>query len=121
MCASWLLWTPTVVPGAQVLLTDPSYPCNRHFVSAFDGEPVGVPVGPDTRFQMTPELLARHWGPRTRGTLLASPANPTGTAIPPADLAAIVALVRERGGFLAIDEIYPVAYTLLTLPTNSRV
>ena len=95
-----------VDPGAQVLLTDPSYPCNRHFVSAFDGEPVGVPVGPDTRFQMTPELLARHWGPRTRGTLLATPANPTGTAIPPADLAAIVALVRERGGFSLIDEIY---------------
>ncbi|MCX7275159.1 MAG: pyridoxal phosphate-dependent aminotransferase [Burkholderiales bacterium] len=92
--------------GDRVLLTDPSYPCNRHFVSAFDGEPIGVPVGPDTRFQMTPGLLAAHWDERVRGTLLASPANPTGTSIPFADLSAIVDFVRSREGFSLVDEIY---------------
>ena len=95
-----------VNPGDRVLLTDPSYPCNRHFVSAFDGEPVGVPVGPQTRFQMTPELLRAHWDERVRGTLLASPANPTGTSIPYADLAEIIAEVRSRDGFSIVDEIY---------------
>ncbi len=95
-----------VNPGDQVLLTDPSYPCNRHFVTAFDGEPVGIPVGPQTRFQMTPGLLETHWGERVRGTLLASPANPTGTSIPFADLRGIVERVRAHGGFTLVDEIY---------------
>jgi aspartate/methionine/tyrosine aminotransferase len=92
--------------GDEVLLTDPSYPCNRHFVAAFDGVARAVPVYADTRFQMTEALLAAHWGPRVRGTLLASPANPTGTSIPFDQLARIVDAVRSRGGFTIVDEIY---------------
>ena len=92
--------------GDEVLLTDPSYPCNRHFVAAFDGIPRGIPVFADTRFQMTEALLAAHWGPATRGTLLASPANPTGTSIPFDELSRIVAFARARGGFTLVDEIY---------------
>jgi len=75
-------------------------------VAAFDGVPVGVPVGAQTRFQMNTELLERHWSERTRGTLLASPANPTGTAIPFDELARIVEAVRARRGFTLVDEIY---------------
>jgi aspartate/methionine/tyrosine aminotransferase len=92
--------------GDEVLLTDPSYPCNRHFVSAFDGVPRPVPVFADTRFQMTAALLAAHWGPKVRGALLASPANPTGTSIPSDEMARIVDAVRARGGFTIVDEIY---------------
>ena len=92
--------------GDEVLLTDPSYPCNRHFVAAFDGVPTPVPVFADTRFQMTEALLEAHWGPRTRGVLLASPANPTGTSIPFDELGRIVAAARARGGFTIVDEIY---------------
>ncbi len=95
-----------VDPGDAVLMTDPSYPCNRHFVAAFDGLPQLVPVDADTRFQMSEALLCAHWGPNTRGTLLASPANPTGTSIPFDELGRIVAAVRERGGFTIVDEIY---------------
>lgn len=92
--------------GDEVLVTDPSYPCNRHFVAAFDGVPRAVPVFAGTRFQMTQALLAANWGPRTRGALLASPANPTGTSIPFDELGRIVATVRARGGFTIVDEIY---------------
>jgi aspartate/methionine/tyrosine aminotransferase len=92
--------------GDEVLVTDPSYPCNRHFVAAFDGAPKPVPVFADTRFQMTEGLLDAHWGTRTRGALLASPANPTGTSIPFDELGRIVANVRARGGFTIVDEIY---------------
>jgi aspartate/methionine/tyrosine aminotransferase len=87
-------------------MTDPSYPCNRHFVAAFDGVPALVPVGPETRFQMTRALLESHWTGATAGALLATPANPTGTSIPFSELAGIVDAIRARGGFSLIDEIY---------------
>jgi aspartate/methionine/tyrosine aminotransferase len=95
-----------VNPGDEVLLTDPSYPCNRHFIAAFDGLPKLVAVGPETRFQMTRELLVSNWGKHTKGTLLATPANPTGTSIPFEELRGIIEAVRERKGFTIVDEIY---------------
>lgn len=93
-------------PGDQVLMADPGYPCNRHFARFVEARGVGVPVGPETRFQLTAELLARHWGPATRGVLVANPGNPTGTLISSEELGAIRELVRERGGVLLVDEIY---------------
>ena len=93
-------------PGDRVLLADPGYPCNRHFVRLVEGEAVGIPVGPETGYQLTAELVERHWDARTVAVLLASPANPTGTVVPPAELAAIVAAVEARGGRLIMDEIY---------------
>ncbi|GMV03058.1 MAG: aminotransferase [Burkholderiales bacterium] len=95
-----------VDPGASVLMTDPGYPCNRHFVSAFDGVPQLVAVGPETRFQLTGALLDRHWHAGTRGVLIASPANPTGTSIPFDELGRIIEAVRAHRGFTIVDEIY---------------
>lgn len=90
----------------EVLMPDPSYPCNRHFVTATEGKPVLVPSGPEARFQLTAADIERLWGEKTRGVLLASPSNPTGTSIEPAQLEAIVKAVRARGGFTIVDEIY---------------
>jgi aspartate/methionine/tyrosine aminotransferase len=95
-----------VDPGASVLMTDPGYPCNRHFVTAFDGAPQLVAVGPETRFQLTRAMVEAHWHAGTRGALIASPANPTGTSIPFDELGRIVDAVRARGGFTIVDEIY---------------
>ncbi|MCZ3115075.1 aminotransferase class I/II-fold pyridoxal phosphate-dependent enzyme, partial [Acinetobacter baumannii] len=69
--------------GAEVLMPDPSYPCNRHFVAAFDGVARMIPSGPEARFQLTADQVREHWGESTRGVLLASPSNPTGTSILP--------------------------------------
>ncbi|MGN6087469.1 pyridoxal phosphate-dependent aminotransferase [Trinickia sp.] len=90
----------------EVLMPDPSYPCNRHFVATMEGKPVLVPSGPDVRFQLTAADIERLWGHKTRGVLLASPSNPTGTSIEPAELERIVKAVRARGGFTIVDEIY---------------
>ena len=90
----------------EVLLPDPSYPCNRHFVSAAEGVPVLLPAPAEARFQLSADAVRAAWGPRTRGVLLASPSNPTGTSIDPAELGRIVAAVRERSGFTIVDEIY---------------
>jgi len=92
--------------GKEVLMPDPSYPCNRHFVAAFNGVARLVPCGPATRFQLDPESIKTNWGPDTRGVLLASPSNPTGTSIRSEVLALAIGEVRQRGGFAVIDEIY---------------
>lgn len=92
--------------GGEVLMPDPSYPCNRHFVAAFDGHAKLIPSGPEQRFQLTEQAVREHWSAATRGVLLASPSNPTGTSIAPEELARILAVVREKGGFSIVDEIY---------------
>ncbi|NSX12940.1 pyridoxal phosphate-dependent aminotransferase [Cupriavidus taiwanensis] len=92
--------------GAEVLMPDPSYPCNRHFVAAFDGAARMIPSGPAERFQLTAAQVEANWGEQTRGVLLASPSNPTGTSILPDELARILQAVRARKGFAILDEIY---------------
>ncbi|MEO5697404.1 MAG: pyridoxal phosphate-dependent aminotransferase [Burkholderiaceae bacterium] len=90
----------------EVLLPDPSYPCNRHFVAAAEGVPVLLPASSQARFQLSAASVEAAWTVRTRGVLLASPSNPTGTSIDPQELGRIVAGVRAKGGFTLVDEIY---------------
>ena len=92
--------------GDEILMPDPSYPCNRHFVSAAEGTAVMVPSTADERFQLSADKVQAAWGPKTRGVLLASPSNPTGTSIDPAELRRIHEVVSARGGITMIDEIY---------------
>ena len=92
--------------GDEILTPDPSYPCNRHFVSAADGTAVLVPTTAAERFQLTADKVAAHWGEHTRGVMLASPSNPTGTSIHPDELRRIHAVVQARGGITLVDEIY---------------
>ncbi len=92
--------------GDELLMPDPSYPCNRHFVSAAEGRAVLVPTTAAQRFQLSAEDVRTHWTPHTKGVLLASPSNPTGTSIHPDELHAIHHEVKQRGGMTLIDEIY---------------
>uniref|UniRef100_E6PLK0 Putative aspartate aminotransferase n=1 Tax=mine drainage metagenome TaxID=410659 RepID=E6PLK0_9ZZZZ len=95
-----------VEPGSEVLMPDPTYPCNKNFVAAAGGSARLLPTTAATRFQPTAAQIDAAWGPATRGVLLASPSNPTGTSIAPDELARIAAVVRKHGGFLLVDEIY---------------
>jgi len=95
-----------VSEGDQVLMPDPCYPCNRHFVSAFGGQPVLIESGAEERYQLTADHAAAHWTERTRGVLVASPSNPTGTSMTPRQAEDLLATVRARGGFAIVDEIY---------------
>ena len=92
--------------GDEVLMPDPSYPCNRHFVSAAEGTAVLVPTTAEERFQLTLEKVQAAWNEKTRGVLLASPSNPTGTSIAPEELQRIHEFVHAKGGVTLIDEIY---------------
>ena len=92
--------------GDEVLMPDPSYPCNRHFVSAAEGTAVLIPTTAAERYQLTADKVRAAWNEKTRGVLLASPSNPTGTSIAPQELRRIHNVVQERGGVTMIDEIY---------------
>jgi len=91
--------------GDRVAMASPGYPCYRNILSALGCEVVEIPCGPETRFQPTAELLAE-LDPPVQGVIVASPANPTGTVIPPEELAAIASWCDESGARLISDEVY---------------
>jgi aspartate/methionine/tyrosine aminotransferase len=95
-----------VNPGDEVLLADPGYPANRHFVRVVEGVPRAVPVDATSGYQLAPDHLERHWGPRTAAALVASPSNPTGTLVSTERLARMADIARAKGGTLIVDEIY---------------
>ncbi len=100
--ASLLLFNP----GDEVLMPDPSYPCNKNFVAAAGAQARMLPAPATQRFQLTAREVEDAWTPQTAGVLLASPSNPTGTSIAPDELRRIVDAVRARGGVSIVDEIY---------------
>ena len=92
--------------GDEVLMPDPSYPCNRHFVSSMGGSARLIPVGAETDYQLTSLLVEQNWTERTVGVMVASPSNPTGTLMDHDELQKIVEFVTGRGGVVIVDEIY---------------
>ncbi|MCE8036549.1 pyridoxal phosphate-dependent aminotransferase [Halomonas sp. MCCC 1A11062] len=95
-----------VGPGDRVLMADPNYPCNRHFMALAGAEVDTVPVGPESGWQLDASLVAQHWQEATRLAMLATPSNPTGHMLDAAQLQAVADTVAERGGHLLVDEIY---------------
>ena len=93
-------------PGDEVLMADPGYPCNRHFVRLMEGRAKGIAVDATTQYQLTLAHVKEHWSENTRAVLLASPSNPTGTLIPADELRAIVTFVEQQQGYVIVDEIY---------------
>ena len=96
----------TVNDDDEVLIADPSYPCNRELVRAFGGKVVDVPTSAATRFHLTPELCKEYWTDRTKAVMITSPSNPTGTTIAFDTLKAVCDLARERGAWRIVDETY---------------
>ena len=91
--------------GDRVAIASPGYPCYRNILSALGCEVVELPCGPETRFQPTMQMLA-DLDPPVAGVIVASPANPTGTVIPPDELAAIASWCAASGVRLISDEVY---------------
>ena len=95
-----------VDPGDEVLMPDPCYPCNRHFVRLFEGVARTIPVSESQNYQLSLADLEGHWTARSSGVLLASPSNPTGTTVSRPELARMVDWAHARGAWVMVDEIY---------------
>ncbi len=89
-----------------VMLADPGYPCNRNFVSFADGQVQSIAVDESTNYQLTAELIDKHWQTNTRVVMLASPSNPAGTLIPRQEMEKIIDLVQQKNALVIVDEIY---------------
>ncbi len=92
--------------GAEVLLPDPCYPCNRHFATVLGARARLIPTSAAERFHLSAAAIESAWTPSTAGALLASPSNPTGTSIAQEALADVIRVVQARRGFVVVDEIY---------------
>lgn len=105
-CALVMATAATVDDGDEVILADPSYPCNRELVTSFGGRVEAVPTTAATRYQLDTSAVDRAWSERTTAVMVATPSNPTGTSIPFEQLSAICELARSRGAWRIVDEIY---------------
>ncbi|AEV82973.1 aminotransferase [Actinoplanes sp. SE50] len=101
-----LVAAATTDPGDEVIVADPSYPCNRQLVETFGGTVVTAATTPESRYQLDTAAVDAVWSERTRAVMVASPANPTGTSLPFADLVEVCARARARDAWRIVDEIY---------------
>lgn len=93
-------------PGDRVAISDPGYPCYPNMIRILGGEPVAIAVGPEHHYQLSPELLEPALKRGLKAALVTSPSNPTGTLIPDAAMAAVIAMMEHAGGRVISDEIY---------------
>jgi aspartate/methionine/tyrosine aminotransferase len=92
--------------GDEILLADPGYPCNRNFVRFLSGKTRAIAVDASSGYQLTLKHLDQNWNANTVAALVASPSNPTGTLISKSELIEMAAFVKEKQGYLIVDEIY---------------
>jgi len=101
-----LIYAALLDAGESVLLSDPGYPCQRNFIRLNGAEPINIPVGPETRYHLSAELIEQYWQPHSRAAVVINPSNPTGTLIDDQAMQAVASACRDHGGYLISDEIY---------------
>lgn len=101
-----LLCAALLEQGDKVMISDPSYPCNKEFIRAFGGATVAVECDAGVNFQLSYNKVLEHYTTDLKGILIASPSNPTGTCICPKELEKISAFCQKNSLWMIIDEIY---------------
>ncbi|MDX8403336.1 MAG: aminotransferase class I/II-fold pyridoxal phosphate-dependent enzyme [Mariprofundaceae bacterium] len=101
-----MIYSVLLEAGESILLPDPGYPCQRNFIRLAGGEPINIPVGPESRYHLSNDLVQENWHDTTRAAVVINPGNPTGTLIGPEELRKIALTCSDRGGYLISDEIY---------------
>jgi len=101
-----MLYAVLINTGESVLLPDPGYPCQRNFIRLAGGEPLNIPVGPETRYHLNRTLVDAHWQPNTRAAIVINPGNPTGTVLDKHAISELAKACHAHHGYLISDEIY---------------
>jgi len=101
-----LLASLMVDSGKNVLMPDPCYPCNRHFLIQVGAKANLIATQPQENFEIPIVDIKKHWNESSTGMWLASPANPTGAVLSKSYLQSALDEVKQLGGHLMVDEIY---------------
>jgi len=101
-----LLYAVLLEAGESVLLPDPGYPCQRNFIRLAGGEPINIPVGPESKYQFSKAMIEEYWTDSTRAAVVINPSNPTGTLMDDEVLEELAQSCSNRGGYLISDELY---------------
>jgi aspartate aminotransferase len=115
-------------PGDEVLIPTPAWTSYYEMVSLSRATAVPVMGDPSRGYKVTAAMLEAAATPRTKGLMLNSPSNPTGSVYTPDELRAILTLANERGWWTLSDEIYlriaygkPAASSLDVAPSRERL
>jgi aspartate/methionine/tyrosine aminotransferase len=100
--AMFLVFSALLEAGDEVILSDPHYACYPNFISYLDAAPICIPVFESDGFQFRPEAIREKITGKTRGILINSPSNPTGTLLSASRMKEIAKLPP----FVISDEIY---------------
>jgi aspartate/methionine/tyrosine aminotransferase len=98
-----LAFTALFDAGARVGIGAPGYPSYRQILRALDLVAVDIETSAENRLQPAPGDLT---GRDLAGLLVASPANPSGTMLDRAALAALIGAAQAGGAAFISDEIY---------------
>ncbi len=104
--ALMLAFAASLNAGETLLMADPCYPCNSNFVRLFDSHAQTIPVDASSGYQLNAAHIRTHWTATSKGVLIASPANPTGTLIDDVQFGECIQTVADLGGCFYSDEIY---------------
>jgi aspartate aminotransferase len=95
-----------VEAGDEVIIPGPCWVTYPAQVEMAGGTPVIIPTTAEADFKLTGEVLRRYLTPKTKGIILNSPCNPTGTVYTPDELADLARVLLDTELFVITDEIY---------------
>ena len=97
----------TVNRGDEVIIPMPAWVSYVEMVKLAEGVPVEIRANISRDFKITPEQLRAAITPRTVMVMLCSPSNPTGSVYSPAELRALVDVLKDYPQVMVLaDEIY---------------
>jgi aspartate/methionine/tyrosine aminotransferase len=101
-----LVLTYLLQNNQTLMISDPTYPCNRNVTNLVGGKVLAVPVNHNSNYQLSLELIVKNWRDDITAVLIASPSNPTGTVCSKKELLEIAQFLKEKNSYLIVDEIY---------------
>jgi aspartate/methionine/tyrosine aminotransferase len=105
-----MLYCLAAEPGVSIVLPHPSFPAFAVMARAWGLEVMTYALQRENGFAQTADLVMAAVNEKTRLVLVNSPHNPTGSLMPPVEIARLSSSLAERGIPLIVDEVYHPLY-----------